>query len=125
MSSTPPHSPLPSGVPVTPARTKQPSPPLDTPLVRNENAQHDAFDDKSAKYRYPRYVEEARKFFVGPMLPMEFVNAFLPKAQERPPSFAGAFNSVPVSPITEEELYTPVVRRAVIGWYLELTTESI
>lgn len=78
-------------------------------MVRNENAQHEAFDEKDAASRYVRYAEEARKFFVGPMPPMDFVTQFLPKAANPAPHWTKAFADVPTQANKEEELYRPLV----------------
>ena len=82
---------------------------LDTPLVRNDKAQHETFDEKSAAALYASYAAQARKYFVGPMPPIDFVGKFLPKAAKVAPLCSRPFSTVPPEAKTEEQLYRPLV----------------
>lgn len=74
--------------------------------------------------RYLRLADESRRWFLGPMPPRDFLDAFLDVGKERAPlarkmpSPEGAFQAVPKRPTSEKAIYEPMVRDSIMTQYM-------
>ncbi|KAH9915714.1 hypothetical protein B0H21DRAFT_887034, partial [Amylocystis lapponica] len=94
-------------------RWRVPIPVLGVPeIIRDSTETSHTSIMKDAKSQHVRYVQEARRFMLGPMPVQDFIHEFLPRDTDMtkmPPS-VDAFKKIPAKPERKTDIYGHLIR---------------